>query len=127
MSRWESLVERRIREAMEQGDFDALPGEGKPLDLEVNPYEDPELSMAHRMLKNAGMAPAWIEERRDIDRAVEQARQRLVRGGDRQAFASEVARLNSRILSYNLKVPSGTWNLPQLSLERELARALGRR
>jgi uncharacterized protein YfkK (UPF0435 family) len=123
MGPWESLTERRIREAMEQGEFDALAGEGKPLDLEVNPYEDPELRMAHRMLKNAGMAPAWIEERRDIHRAVERARERLARGGDMAAFASELARLNSRILSYNLKVPSGTWNLPQLSLKQELTRA----
>ena len=29
----ESLVERRIREAVERGDFDDLPGAGKPLDL----------------------------------------------------------------------------------------------
>jgi Domain of unknown function (DUF1992) len=29
----ESLVERRIREAVERGEFDALPGAGRPLDL----------------------------------------------------------------------------------------------
>ena len=29
----ESLAERAIREAMERGDFDNLPGAGKPLDL----------------------------------------------------------------------------------------------
>ncbi|MGN6752957.1 MAG: DUF1992 domain-containing protein [Intrasporangium sp.] len=31
--RWESPVERAIREAQERGDFDDLPGAGKPLDL----------------------------------------------------------------------------------------------
>ncbi|EWT03308.1 molecular chaperone DnaJ [Intrasporangium oryzae NRRL B-24470] len=30
---WESPVERQIREAQERGDFDDLPGAGKPLDL----------------------------------------------------------------------------------------------
>src|SRR4051812_16189036 len=30
---WESSVERQIREAQERGDFDNLPGAGKPLDL----------------------------------------------------------------------------------------------
>ena len=30
---WESPVERQIREAQERGDFDNLPGAGKPLDL----------------------------------------------------------------------------------------------
>jgi hypothetical protein len=31
--KWESPVERQIREAQERGDFDDLPGAGKPLDL----------------------------------------------------------------------------------------------
>lgn len=31
--RWESPIERAIREAQERGDFDDLPGSGKPLDL----------------------------------------------------------------------------------------------
>jgi hypothetical protein len=30
---WESAVERQIREAQERGEFDNLPGAGKPLDL----------------------------------------------------------------------------------------------
>jgi hypothetical protein len=28
MDRWESLVDRKIREAQERGDFDDLPGKG---------------------------------------------------------------------------------------------------
>jgi hypothetical protein len=31
MDRLESLVEKQIREAQEQGEFDNLPGAGKPL------------------------------------------------------------------------------------------------
>ena len=31
--RWESPVDRQIREAQERGEFDDLPGAGKPLDL----------------------------------------------------------------------------------------------
>src|SRR5689334_18044687 len=30
---WGSYIDRQIRKAMEDGDFDNLPGEGKPLDL----------------------------------------------------------------------------------------------
>jgi Domain of unknown function (DUF1992) len=33
MDRLESLVEKQIREAQERGEFDNLPGSGKPLDL----------------------------------------------------------------------------------------------
>jgi hypothetical protein len=123
VQRWEDLIERRIREAMEVGEFDDLPGEGRPQDLSVNPFEDPELALGHRMLRNAGMAPAWIEERRDVVAAVDRARRALRRTGDRAAFEAEVPRLNARILSSNLRAPGGVPDLPQLSLAAELARA----
>ncbi len=37
---WESPVDRQIREAQERGDFDDLPGAGKPLDL--SDADDPD-------------------------------------------------------------------------------------
>ncbi|MFN2577441.1 MAG: DUF1992 domain-containing protein [Pyrinomonadaceae bacterium] len=58
MKRWESLIDQKIREAIEQGEFDDSSGAGQPIDLSENPYEDPELRTAHRMLRNAGFAPA---------------------------------------------------------------------
>ena len=48
MKRWESLVDQKIREAMEQGEFDDLPGKGEPIDTSENPFEDPEMRLAHR-------------------------------------------------------------------------------
>ena len=38
--RWESVAERRIREAMERGDFDSLPGSGRPLPDAGTPYDE---------------------------------------------------------------------------------------
>ena len=63
MGRWESLVDQKIREAMEQGEFDNLAGKGEPIDLSENPFEDPDWRTAHRMLRNAGFAPAWIDSK----------------------------------------------------------------
>ncbi len=57
---WESLVERQIREAMDGGAFDDLPYQGERLPLEDDSAAG-EWAMAHRMLRNAGMAPPWIE------------------------------------------------------------------
>jgi hypothetical protein len=49
-----------IREAMERGDFDNLPGKGQPLDLRAY-FETPEeLRMALSVLKNAGVVPEEI-------------------------------------------------------------------
>jgi len=39
-AQYESWVERQIREAQERGEFDDLPGAGKPLRLERQPDED---------------------------------------------------------------------------------------
>src|SRR5688572_20500638 len=74
MNRLETLVEKKIREAMEKGEFDNLPGKGEPLDLSENPFEDPQLRMVHKLLRQAGFAPAWIEERKDIEAELEKAR-----------------------------------------------------
>ena len=68
---WESLVERQIREAMEQGKFDDLPLKGKPLPNDDNPYAG-EWSLAYKMLKNAGVAPPWIEADKEVRRLLEQ-------------------------------------------------------
>lgn len=59
---WEGAVDQAIREAFERGDFEHLPGKGKPLDLEDNPYTPADLRLAFKMLKDAGATPDWIEE-----------------------------------------------------------------
>jgi hypothetical protein len=63
---WDNWVDRAIEEAKERGEFDNLPGHGKPLRIESNPYA-PELDLAHNVLKNADMAPRWIELNREIE------------------------------------------------------------
>lgn len=148
MKNWESLVDKKIREAMEQGDFDDLPGKGKPIDTSENPFEDPEMRLAHRMLRNAGFAPSWIEERKDIDAELEIARNQLsrtwmilqqARGTQNETaatarwekavadFRDRVGDLNRRILAWNLKVPAPGWQrrLIDAEPEIELIRAAG--
>lgn len=52
---FEKLVEAIIKEAQERGDFDNLPGKGKPIDLSAY-FDTPEdVRMAYSILKNAGM------------------------------------------------------------------------
>ena len=123
MNRLESLTEKMIREAIEAGEFDNLPGKGQPIDLSENPFEDPDLRTVHRLLRNAGFAPAWIEERKDIDSTLEIAWTKLARAwelfGKSQAqgknadwernlkeFREQVDDLNRRIRVYNLKSPA---------------------
>lgn len=47
--------EDKIRKAMEKGEFDNLPGYGKPLQLEDLSSIPEDLRMAYKVMKNAGM------------------------------------------------------------------------
>lgn len=147
MKNWESLIDQKIREAMEQGEFDDLAGKGEPVDLSENPFEDPEMRLAHRMLRSAGFAPSWIEERRDIDSELEVARNQLARAwvilqkaqgtenerGARarwekavNSFRQKTTDLNRRIAAWNLKVPSPGFQRKMIDAEREIAAILKR-
>ena len=63
---FEILAERRILEAMERGEFDRLPGAGKPLRLEDDSLVPGELRIAYKVLKNAGCIPPELELRKEI-------------------------------------------------------------
>src|SRR5260221_5188360 len=146
MKHWESLIDQKIREAMEQGEFDDLEGKGKPLDTSENPFEDPELRLAHRMLRNAGFAPSWIEERKDIDSEFEDARNQLARAwkvlqnslgteNERAAgarwqkaltlFRQQSGEINRRIIAWNLKVPAAGFRRSVIDIAKEVIQAEG--
>jgi len=55
-----------IKEAMERGEFDNLPGQGKPIDL-TEYFETPEeVRLAHSMLKNAGITSREVDLLKEI-------------------------------------------------------------
>lgn len=60
------IAEQRICEAMEKGDFDNLPGRGKPLQLEDLSNVPEELRMAYKILKNAHCLPPELGQRKEI-------------------------------------------------------------
>jgi DnaJ family protein C protein 28 len=142
MNRLESLTEKRLREAIENGEFDDLPGKGEPIDLQENPFEDPDLRVVHRLLRNAGFAPAWIEERKDIDAEFEVAQTKLSRawtlfgaGGKAPSeaewersvkeFREQVAELNARVRIYNLKAPAAVFHRRQIDSDRIVESIMG--
>ena len=133
MNRLESMAEKMLREAIEAGEFDNLPGKGQPIDLSENPFEDPDMRTVHRLLRNAGFAPAWIEERKDIDASSQSGREKLARAWqlyglpteanhpdwirNEQEFRELTAALNERIKLYNLKAPSVAFHRKRIDTE----------
>jgi hypothetical protein len=52
---FDKIVEALIKEAQERGEFDNMPGKGKPIDL-TSYFETPEeVRLAQSVLKNAGI------------------------------------------------------------------------
>lgn len=132
-----ALVERLIQEAMDEGKFDNLPGKGKPLQFEENPYTEPGQAWAYGLLKRNGLAPAWIELDKEIRHELEQLRHRLrVLWQKRQEnllseeawqqsaarLAEPIAELNKKIDHLNLIVPVLSAQRNRVRLENELQR-----
>jgi len=60
------IARRRIEEAMERGEFDDLPGQGRPLDFSDEAHIPPEQRVAYRVLKNSGYVPEGVLLRRRL-------------------------------------------------------------
>lgn len=144
-----SLMDDILKDAMQKGEFDNLPGAGKPLDLKENAHTPAELRMAFKVLKDNDLPPDWIAAGKDVDAAREKlvadmrAALRRYRGSLNDAARSdqpERARhkaesawalaldglreagksLNRMALSFNLKAPQGVTHKAMFDFEREL-------
>lgn len=87
-----TLVERQIRTAMDEGAFDDLPHQGRRLPIEDDSMAG-DWAMAHRMLKNAGVAPPWIE----ADKVVRERLAELERLLSRAVTGSPIYRRRARV------------------------------
>jgi len=63
---FQRLAEQRILEAQRKGEFDNLPGKGKPLELEDLSTVPEDLRMGYKILKNARVLPPEAELLKDI-------------------------------------------------------------
>jgi hypothetical protein len=63
---YEKIVEARIKEAMENGEFENLPGKGKPIPLEDDSHVPEDLRLAYKLLKNADCLPPELLEKKEI-------------------------------------------------------------
>ncbi|MBN8433190.1 DnaJ family domain-containing protein [Priestia flexa] len=60
------IAEEKIKQAINDGDFNDLPGAGKPLQLEDLSHIPEELRQAYRMMKNAGMVSDEKQLKKEI-------------------------------------------------------------
>ena len=121
---FETWVERRIREATERGEFDNLPGAGKPIPDLDEPHD--ELWWVKRKLRREHFAylPPTIALRKEAEAALEAAANAATEGEVRQI----VAAINGKIADGNRKAASGPpLNLTPFDVERVVRRWRERR
>jgi hypothetical protein len=92
----DELIERRITEAMREGEFDDLPGKGKPLDLQ-EPYGDHGNWLALKILRNSGFVTDEVRYRKEI----EILRARLESAESQSEAKALVREINAIILKLN--------------------------
>jgi hypothetical protein len=129
----ETLLDRQIRQAIEEGKFDNLPHQGKPLPNDDNPYAG-DWGLAFHVLRNAGFAPPWIEADKDVrgllarrDAILARAATGLghsesARRRDRLALVQLVAEVNASIARVNAEAPTTRQHRLPLALADELRR-----
>lgn len=129
---WESLIDRQICEAMDEGKFDNLPFQGEPLPSDENPYAG-DRALAFHVLKNAGVAPPWIEADKEVRELVAKREAIFARAAagappstfarqrDRRALEELVIAISRAIARVNAEAPTDRQHRRPLTVADELA------
>ncbi|TPX59649.1 hypothetical protein SpCBS45565_g07678 [Spizellomyces sp. 'palustris'] len=150
MSGWNSVIEERIALARRNGEFDNLPGRGKPLDLEAddrkNPFITPTEFFMHRMIKAQGHVSPWIDLGKEIEEDTEKMRAELrklwrtyvegvtnVSNGKKTYFEEKgrkwaelrCTEINGKIRRFNVEAPRGIPQKFRLDVNDELRKGAG--
>jgi hypothetical protein len=92
------IVEQRIRDAQQRGEFDNLPGRGKPMDLDDDRNIPEDLRLAYRILKNADCLPPELELKREI----RQMEDLLDNIPDEKEKYRQMKKINFKIMQLNM-------------------------
>lgn len=105
-----NVVEQRIWHSIEEGQFENLPGKGKPLKLDTNPHADPAEDTLYRILSKNGCAPEWVELNKEIRSRISEWRMSLKKAwankcsGDQSEWVESSEALKSQLREINDKV-----------------------
>lgn len=97
MDRFDLITEDLIKKAYKEGEFDQLPGKGKPLPKDDLEHIPPDLRMAYRLMKNAGFS---VEENQ-LKAEVMTIEDLIKNSQDDEERKKHKEKLNEKLLRWN--------------------------
>ena len=95
---FQKIVEKKIKEAMDKGEFDDLPGRGKPIAFEDDSNIPEDLRLAFKVLKNADCLPPELQLKKEI----RQMEDMLEGIPDEKEKYRQIKKINYKIMQLNL-------------------------
>ena len=108
-------IDEQIHEAQARGDFDNLPGTGKPLNLDDTPFTG-DKALAYSLLKQNGYAPLEVELAKEIRTEFEKTQEKLekLRQQRKSLYTRRIPPFESEKRSFNYAVEKATAQYEQL-------------
>src|SRR5688572_26341291 len=100
---WETWIDRQIREGMERGDFEGLPGHGKPL-ADLDRTRD-EMWWVKDKLRREGLS--YLPPTLALRKAVDDTKAAIAAAGDEATVRRLVEDINTEIRRVNRSAASG--------------------
>jgi len=98
MFAFQKIVEKRIKDAQERGDFEDLPGHGEPINIEDDSHIPEDMRLIYKILKNADCLPPELQLRKEI-RQMED----LLEGiPDEKEKYRQIKKINYKIMQLNM-------------------------
>jgi hypothetical protein len=96
----------KIKEAIAKGEFDNLPGKGKPLDLDAYLATPEDLRMGYSILKSANIIPEEIELLKQIERlkkSLDSCPSQIEQRAIQKQLSEKITNFNMRMERYRKK------------------------
>ena len=103
----EQIAEQQIIAARDSGEFENLPGAGKPLALDDDAGVPPELRAGYRVMKNSGFVPPEIEQLKQV-RDVEALLPQVASDKEKKRLLLKLSLLRSKLPSLQLTTASAS-------------------
>jgi len=152
MKRWETLVDRLVRDVIGDGNISHLRGAGRPLDLEDDSNTPDHMRVAYKIMRDHDVVPGWMATAKALEQIEDKLRKQINIRADRflreknrarrrgeyvkenqieadwevyiEDFNDRVGRYNKEVLLYNIQVPAGIPHKNILFSEKLIEKAL---